>query len=82
MARPMRSPPADSPGQGARVAVLDNGKPHARTLMLTAAGLLAERAARSSPSSSASAAPPRAPATTVLDDFERRADLVITGSAD
>lgn len=67
---------------GARVVVLDNGKPHAKLLMMTAAELLAERAGTRPPVSirKRSAAEPAEPE--VMARVMAEADLVITGSAD
>ena len=67
---------------GARVAVLDNGKPHARTLMLTAAGLLAERAATLEPFVIRKRSAAEGAADEIIAEIKGSADLVITGSAD
>src|SRR6266516_999115 len=67
---------------GARVAVLDNGKPHARSLMLTAAGLLAERAGTLEPIVIRKRSAAEGAGDAVLDEVKGSADVVITGSAD
>ena len=80
------SPHALSAGRsalaGARVAVLDNGKPHARTLMMTAAGLLAERAGTLPPVAIRKRSAAEGAGDQILAEVRQRADLVITGSAD
>ena len=67
---------------GARVVVLDNGKPHAKLLMMTAGDLLAERVGSLPPVSirKRSAAEPAEPE--VMARVMAEADLVLTGSAD
>ena len=80
------SPHSLSPGRsalsGARVVVLDNAKPHARTLMLTVADLLAERAGTLPPVVIPKRSAAEGAGDAVLADVKDRADLVITGSAD
>jgi hypothetical protein len=80
------TPHALAPGRTAlakaRVAVLDNGKPHARTLMMTAAGLLSERAGTLEPIVVRKRSAAEGAADEILADLRGRADLVITGSAD
>jgi hypothetical protein len=66
----------------ARLAVLDNGKPHARTLMMTAAGLLAERAGTIEPFVVRKRSAAEGAGEQILADLKETADLVITGSAD
>jgi hypothetical protein len=74
-----------SPGRrvlaGARIAVLDNGKPNAGLLMGTVAGQLATRAGSPEPLVLTKNAAQPAP-DEVIDQLQREADLVITGSAD
>ena len=67
---------------GARVAVLDNGKPHARTLMMTAAGLLADRAGTLPPIAVRKRSAAEGAGDVILDDLKGAVDLVVTGSAD
>jgi len=64
------------------VVVLDNCKPHARTLMMTAAGLLAERAGTLAPVAMRKRSAAEGAGDQVLGDVRAKADLVITGSAD
>jgi len=79
-------PPAHlAPGRhslaGARVGVLDNGKPNAGLLMLAVADQLAERAGTAAPlhlvKNAAKACPEE-----VLDHLRSEVDVVLTGSAD
>ena len=67
---------------GARVAVLDNGKPHARTVMMTAAQLLAERAGTLDPVVVRKRSAAEGAGEQILGELKGMADLVITGSAD
>ena len=80
------SPHTLAPGRsalaGARVGVLDNGKPHARTLMMTAAGLLAERAGTLEPIVVRKRSAAEGAGDAILDDIKGTFDLVVTGSAD
>jgi len=66
---------------GARIGVLDNGKPNAGLLMMTVAKQLAERAGTGAPVQLVKNAAHRAPEE-VLDQLRREVDLVVTGSAD
>lgn len=70
---------------GRRVAVLDNGKPHARLVLVRLAEKLAERGGAkltlvTDKGPGCNAATPCSPA--VLDRLVEEVDLVITGSAD
>ena len=66
---------------GARVGVLDNGKPNAGLLMLTVAEQLAERAGTGTPLHLVKNAAMVCPED-VLDHLRQEVDLVLTGSAD
>ena len=66
---------------GARIGVLDNGKPNAGLLMMTVARQLAERAGTGEPIQLVKNAAHPAPEE-VLDQLRREVDLVVTGSAD
>ncbi len=79
------SPHSLSPGRrvlaGARIGVLDNLKPNAGLLMVTAATPLAERAGTGAPLVLTKNAAQPAPEE-VLEQLRQEADLVLTGSAD
>ena len=66
---------------GARIGVLDNGKPNAGLLMTYVADRLAERAGSVKPLVLRKNAAHPAP-DEVLDQLRSEVDLVITGSAD
>jgi hypothetical protein len=66
---------------GARIGVLDNRKPNANLLMTTVATRLAERAGTGQPLVLTKNAAQPAPQE-VIDELQRQADLVLTGSAD
>jgi hypothetical protein len=66
---------------GARIGVLDNGKPNAGLLMLTVAGQLAERAGTRTPLHLVKNAAKACPED-VLDHLRSEVDVVLTGSAD
>jgi hypothetical protein len=66
---------------GARIGVLDNGKPNAGLLMLTVAGQLADRASAPAPLHLVKNAAKPCPED-VLDHLRSEVDVVLTGSAD
>jgi hypothetical protein len=66
---------------GARIGVLENGKPGAELVMTTVADRLAERVGSPKPLVLHKNAALAAPAD-VLDELRRSVDLVLTGSAD
>jgi hypothetical protein len=66
---------------GARIGVLDNGKPNAGLLMLTVAGQLASRAGTGAPLHLVKNAAQPCPED-VLDHLRREVEVVLTGSAD
>jgi len=66
---------------GARIGVLDNGKPNAGLLMMTVARQLAERAGTGEPVQLVKNAAHPAPEE-VLEQLRKEVDLVLTGSAD
>lgn len=66
---------------GARIGVLDNLKPNAGLLMTTVAAQLAERAGTGTPIVRTKNAAKPAP-DEIIDELQREADLVLTGSAD
>jgi len=66
---------------GARIGVLDNGKPNAGLLMMTVARQLAERAGTGEPVQLVKNAAHPAP-DEVLEQLRKEVDLVLTGSAD
>lgn len=80
-----RLAPATPSLAGRRIGVLDNGKPHARALMVRLAGNLAGRTGATltvvtDKGRGHNAATPCS--AEVLDRLVREVDLVITGSAD
>jgi hypothetical protein len=85
---PMRSAPArarslarrPSDLRGRRVAVLDNSKPNADTLLGRVAELLVER--HGAESVSRFRKPGASRPATIVDEIVRAADVVLTGSAD
>ena len=79
---PVGLAPARTVLTGARIGVLDNGKPNARLLLERLAGRVAERgrATVSIVIGKGTAATPAEPE--VLDALRENADLVVTGSAD
>jgi len=66
---------------GARIGVLDNGKPNAGLLMLTVANQLAQRAGAPVPLHLVKNAAKPCPED-VLDHLRSEVDVVLTGSAD
>jgi len=66
---------------GARIGVLDNGKPNAGLLMLTVASQLAQRAGSPTPLHVVKNAAKPCPED-VLDHLRSEVDVVLTGSAD
>ena len=66
---------------GARIGVLDNGKPNAGLLMLTVANQLARRAGVPAPLHLVKNAAKPCPED-VLDHLRSEVDVVLTGSAD
>jgi len=66
---------------GARIGVLDNGKPNAGLLMMTVARQLAERAGTGEPVQLVKNAAHPAPEE-VLEQLRKEVALVLTGSAD
>jgi hypothetical protein len=66
---------------GARIGVLDNGKPNAGLVMVTVAEQLAERAGGNKPLVLTKGAAHPAP-DEVITQLRQEVDLVLTGSAD